>query len=187
MINYSLILVHPKSALKKIVSILLLFCLLLNIVGYHIIFSLRKGELKAEMKKALRMRANREDEIIFVFSLKEKKTISQLEWEGNDEFRLNGQMYDVIEKRVEKNKLVLRCISDNKETCLIKKFAKMNTENNSKSRLALLMQLFGSSYLATTNPDMIIRYKPVPSSIHFQTDPFPSRVRDVLTPPPQVC
>ena len=185
--NYSLLLADPRPAVKKIISILLLFSLLLNIVGYHIIFHLRQVEIKSEMKTLLRLRANSEDEIDFVFSVNDKKGISKLEWEGDDEFRLNGQMYDLIEKKIEGNKLVLRCISDEKETSLIKKFAKMNTEANSKGKLALLMQLFSSSYLPTSNTEMILGYKPVPSIIHFQADPFSSQVRDVLTPPPQVC
>jgi len=184
--NYFLNLSNPKPPLKKLASILLLLCLLLNIVGYHIIFHLRQAEIKGEMKKFLRMKANSGDEIDFVFSLNDKKAISKLEWEENDEFRFNGQMYDLIEKRIERNKLILRCISDDKETCLMKKFAKMNTENNSKGKLALLLQLFSSSYLPTSNTEMPIRYKPVPSIIHFQADPFSSQVRDVLTPPPQV-
>jgi hypothetical protein len=172
--------------LKKIVSILLLFCLILNIVGYHVIFYFRQAEIKAEMKKSLLIRAHSEDETGFSFSLNDKKAISTLDWVGDNEFKLNGQMYDVIEKKIENGKLILRCISDIKETALIKTFYQMNNESNSKRKLALLMQLVNNSYLANTNSEIVIRYKPVPPIIHPESDPLTSQVRDVLTPPPQV-
>jgi hypothetical protein len=138
------------------------------------------------MKKALRLQANNEDETTFVYSLDDKKSIEQLEWEGNDEFSLNGEMYDMIEKKIENNKLIIRCISDKKETALIKKYEKINNENNSKSKSALLLKLVSSSYLATVNAELLIKYKPVPSIIYFQCEIVSSRPLDVLTPPPQV-
>jgi hypothetical protein len=172
--------------LKKIVSILLLFCLLLNIVGYHVIFYFRQAEIKAEMKNSLLIGANSEDETCFAFSLNDKKSIDKLDWDGHDEFKLNGQMYDVIEKKIERGKLVIRCISDKKETALLESFNQMNNENNSKRKLALLMQLVNSCYLAATNSETLITYRPVPSIIHPQIDAFTSEVHDVLTPPPQI-
>jgi hypothetical protein len=173
--------------MKKIISILLLLCLLLNIIGYHLIFHLRQAEIKAEMKKVLRLKANKDDEIVFVFSLTHKKALAKLEWEDDHEFRLNGEMYDVIERKIANHKLVIRCISDKKETALIERYEKMNTESNSRDKLALLLKFFANSYLPSAPSEMIIRYKPVPSIIHPQTDNLSSQVRDVSTPPPQLC
>ena len=137
------------------------------------------------MKKALRLQANSEDETNFVYSLDDKKSIEQLEWESNDEFSLNGEMYDVIERKIENNKLIIRCISDKKETALIKKYEKINNENNSKSKSVLLLKLVSSSYLPTTNTELLIKCKPVPSIIYFRSDIVSSQPLDVLTPPPQ--
>src|SRR6185295_12150122 len=86
--------------LKKLIVIFLSVCFLLNITGYHIIFYLRQEEIKAEMRAAIRMQAYSEDETDFVFSVNDKQSMSQLEWEGDDEFSFNGEMYDVIEKKI---------------------------------------------------------------------------------------
>jgi hypothetical protein len=138
------------------------------------------------VKKSVRMNASNNDETVLVFSLKDKKSVAKLEWEDDHEFRLNGEMYDVIEKKIENNKLIIRCISDKKETELVTKYESMNRENNSRNKTALLLKFFGSTYLSTAHSEMAVRYKPVPSIIHLQADRVSSQVREVLTPPPQL-
>ena len=54
------------------------------------------------MRAAIRMQTYSEDETDFVFSVNDKQSMKQLDWEGNDEFSFNGEMYDVIEKKTEK-------------------------------------------------------------------------------------
>jgi hypothetical protein len=136
------------------------------------------------MKKTLFRKAKIEAETVLVFSLNDKYAMRRLKWEGNDEFNFDGQMYDVIEKKIGNDKLIIRCISDRKETALIKKYEKMNDENNSKNKSALLLKLINVSYLPAKNIELFISDKPIPS-LYFQSDIIPSGVRDVLTPPPQ--
>jgi len=136
------------------------------------------------MKKFLRLQSYVEDETVFTFSVDNKKALAQLEWEGDDEFMLRGEMYDVIEKKVVDGKLIIRCISDKKETALLKKFEKLSDENNSRNRFALLLKLVSSSYIVSLNEELFVEDIPVPSTIYFQTK-IPSSVRNVLTPPPR--
>ncbi len=172
--------------LKKIFAILLLCCLLLNIIGYHIIFCIRHSEIKAEMKRLLRLHANNEEQEVFAFSLNDKKALEKLEWESDDEFNLNGEMYDVIDKKILDGKLLIRCISDKKETALLKKYEKINNENNSKNKSALLLKLVSSSYISSTNTNAIIKNIPVATKVSFQSEIISSSHHEVLTPPPQV-
>ena len=172
--------------MKKLIAILLASSLFLYIIGYHFIFHLRKTELKAQMKKFLRSQPQVEDETVFVFSLDNRNAIAQLEWEGDDEFMLRGDMYDVIDKKITGGKLIIRCIGDKKETALLKKFEKLNDENNSRNRLALLLKLVTSSYIVSLNEELVIEDVFVPSIIYFQVQ-ISSSVRKVLTPPPRVC
>jgi hypothetical protein len=51
------------------------------------------------MKEAIRTQTYSEDETDFIFSLNDKQGIKQLDWEGDDEFSFNGEMYDVIERK----------------------------------------------------------------------------------------
>jgi hypothetical protein len=174
-----------KTALKKLVAILSLCCLFLNIIGYHVIFYIRQAEIKTEMKKLLLQEKSNKEQTILIFSLNDENCISKLEWEDDEEFRLNGEMYDVVEKKIEDGKLIIRCISDKKETALISKFEKMNKENNSKSKSALLIKLISSTYLPAENTEQFKKVISVPSTIDLQSKII-SRAHDVLTPPPQV-
>jgi len=51
--------------LRKLIVILLSFCFLLNIAGYHIIFYLRQEEIKSEMRAAIRLQSYSEHETDF--------------------------------------------------------------------------------------------------------------------------
>jgi len=170
--------------MKKIIAFILLVCLFFNLSGYHLFFYLRKQELKTDMKEFLRSSAINKDIEQFVFSL-DKDLVAGVEWEGENEFRLNGEMYDVVEKKVEDNKIVIRCISDKKETALLKKYEKINHEDNSKSRSALLVKLISSFYLSVANNVICINNNLALLHISFQQEIISSFRHDVLTPPPQ--
>jgi len=173
-----------KTALKKTIATSLIFCLFLNVTGYYIIFCLRQAAIKAEMKKKLCLQINTEAETVLVFPLNDKNAVNRLKWEGNDEISVDGQMYDVTEKKISNNKLVIRCISDKKETALIKKYEKMNDENNSKNRSALLLKLINVAYVPVKSIELFINYKLIPSP-YLRSEIISSEFRDVLTPPPQ--
>ena len=172
--------------LKKIFSILLLCCLLLNVLGYHIIFYIRQTEVKAEMKRSLLFHSSKEEDL-FIISLNDKKELDKLEWEGDDEFELNGEMYDVIEKKNKDGKLIIRCISDKKETALIQQYEKLNKETNSKNRSALLLKIVGHAYISPAITSISTDTKPMTAKFLFNTEIISSYCHDVLTPPPQVC
>jgi len=124
----------------------------------------------------------------FEFSLSDKAAVEKIEWEGNDEFRFNGIMYDIVEKKIENGKLTIRCITDKKETELIKKYqdiTKNNHGNSSKNKSRILQQLIGGLYTFPVNiPDAkifsseqhhFLKYIPAISSFSC----------DVITPPPR--
>jgi hypothetical protein len=175
--------------LKKLIAILLASSLLLNIIGYQLIFHLRKAELKAEMKKFLRLQPRFEDQTVFIFSLDNKKAIAQLEWEGDDEFMLRGEMYDVIEKKIADGKLIIRCISDEKETSLIKKYEALNNDmngNSPQSRSITLLKLFNSFYLPVANSFCFASVIILPQQSLSLYNNTSAGHKEILTPPPQI-
>jgi hypothetical protein len=137
------------------------------------------------MKRAIRMQAKSEEENDFVFLLSDKNAMKQLNWDGDDEFSLNGEMYDVIETRIENNKIIIRTLADKKETTLLKKYATMNRKNSSKNNSSLLLKLVSSSYIVTSNTTIFIKFSTGTSKTFFQSKISSSLVCDVLTPPPQ--
>lgn len=156
------------------------------ITGYHFFFHIRQWQIKAAVQKKLRQDINSQNTELFVFSLTKQEGVAGPEWEGDDEFRLNGEMFDVIEKRIENGKMFVRCISDKKETALLKDYERINKEGNSKRKSESLLKLMVSSFLP--EPNFAIRNKDIPSPVNipFQSEIIPSYRQDVLTPPPQL-
>lgn len=172
-------------ALKKLIVISLCVCFFLDITGYQIIFYFRQEGIKAQMREAIRMQSFSEDETDFVFSLNDKQAIGQLDWEGDDEFSFNGEMYDVIEKKIKDGKLIIRAIADKQETALLNKAKNHWSQNEKDNKVAsefyqLLQSLFHSS-----KAEEVVFIKPLVNRNHFISLPLPSQVKKIPTPPPR--
>ena len=117
----------------------------------------------------------------------DKSDIALLYWENKDEFSFNGEMYDLIEKQDEGNKLVLYCIPDKKETSLISEYQKLIQKNNHSQTTPSesLLQLITTHFMAT---DLIgLRLPDVCSNPLRYRHSFllPHTFHTVITPPPQ--
>lgn len=172
-------------ALKKLIVIPLLCCLLLNIIGYHIIFYFRQQEIKSEMKRLILTRPNSKDENDFVFSLNDKKGLARLEWDGDDEFCLDGEMYDVLEKKIENNTLIIRALADKKETALLRKANDNWKENDKSNKIANeLFQLLQSLYHHSKSDELAFT-APTQYNFNLPIKGLPLCVKKIPTPPPQ--
>jgi hypothetical protein len=111
--------------------------------------------------------------------------MAQLDWEGDDEFRFNGEMYDVIDKKIENGKLIIRSIADKRETALLNKVKDHWNQNEKSNKVAdelfqMLQSLFHSS-----KTDELVLIKPSVNRISFISLQLPSQVRTIPTPPPR--
>src|SRR6185295_5881473 len=171
--------------LKKLIVILLSLCFLSNITGYHIIFYFSQEKIKSEMREAIRMQTYSEGETDFIFSLTDKQAMKQLDWEGDDEFSFNGDMYDVIEKRTENGKLVIRAIADKQETALLNKAKDHWNQKEKNNKVAdELFQLLQSLFHSTKTEQLVL-IKPSADKISFVSFLLPLRVKKIPTPPPR--
>lgn len=134
--------------------------------------------------------ANPEPENIteFRFSLLDKVSITELQWENSHEFWYRGELFDLIEQKTENDQLVVRCINDKNESNLVKLQEKISKENqddaSSKGKSALLLKLIQSAFIVTDAP-MICDLSSKPHFFPYKAlYTFPSHL-DVLTPPPQ--
>ena len=147
------------------------------------------------MREAIRMQIYSEDETDFVFSVDDKRSMSGLDWEGNDEFRFNGEMYDVIEKKTEnarpndpvgQGKLIIRAIADKRETALLNKAKDHWNENEKSNKVAdELFQLLQSLFHSSKTEELVLN-KPSVNKIPSISTPLPSQVKKIPTPPPRV-
>ena len=132
--------------------------------------------------------ANRRSEIPSVLFFQEEN-LKSVRWEEDgNEFEMNDEMYDVIEKRVEDGKNIIVCISDKNETALIKKFEKVRDEAQGSSQTksnTILKLIFSPYFVSDLNYSFVLDNK---SNLHFLYPPsFISSInREILTPPPQL-
>ena len=178
-----------KTSMKKIVAFLLLTAFFLNIIGYHFLFQIQQHSLKVNMKEYLSLK-DIQSAIELNFSLSDKSAFSKLEWEDEKEFRMNGELYDVIEKRKENGKLIIVCIKDKKETHLVSNYDKLNKEAqgdlSSKSKSTILLNLIAGIFIQNELPVISIPgfVNKKPSTI--LDDLISSGMKEILVPPPQV-
>lgn len=100
--------------MKRTVSILLLFAVLLASLGVQVIFTLRTRQIRSEMKQLLKNAVPAENLHSFYF-----KTESEPDWvrEGK-EFKVEDRFYDVVSKEVVNGQVHYLCINDVEETAL---------------------------------------------------------------------
>ncbi|MES1218590.1 MAG: hypothetical protein ABUT20_24010 [Bacteroidota bacterium] len=176
--------------MKKSFAILLLLSLSFYITGYHLFFQMRQWQIKSAVKRKLQQDISNQNTEQFVFSLTEQKGEAIPEWEGDDEFRMNGEMYDVLERKIENGKIIVRCISDKEETRLIKEYRDISGNDfggSSKKGTVLLLKLINTLYVTGFNygyDDNLYHSRMAYRIDHTNSLAF--TVSEVLTPPPQV-
>jgi len=159
-------------------------------MGYYFAFRLRQVELKKEVHAYLKSHTN--DIHLTHFSIQLQKgqfTDERFAWENEDEFEYAGRMFDVIEKRMEGNIMVMHCLEDKKETELLRAFeeTQKSESQQGKSRTASLVQLISTLYLPVQVSSLCAISTAIPHNFNCYTASVVERAADILTPPPQNC
>ena len=137
------------------------------------------------MKMVIRMQTHSEDENDFTFSLNDKKGMAQLDWDGDDEFSYNGEMYDVIDKRSVNSTLVIRALADKEETDLVNKFDAHQRDDDRSNKIANeLFQILQTLFYSSRSDDLVC-IKPTRYNFYYLLTTLPSPVKKIPTPPPQ--
>lgn len=159
--------------------------MLFILIGHHLVFHLQQAAIKVEMRKMIRSSLSKAERETFSFSLNDQAALSKLEWEGGHEFRLNGKMYDVIEKRRENGELSICCISDDKETLLLNRLIDDWKENDRSNKIpGQLFQLLQTLFHENNSNEITLQIANAYCSL-FALDKLPLQIKKILTPPPQ--
>ena len=139
------------------------------------------------MRQFLLFSGNNEYTELLHFNVEKDGSVPGLEWEGDDEFRLKGEMYDVVEKKLEGNSMTIRCISDLKETMLLKDYEGAgkndfgNTANNKYLHwLKLATSVFTLPVSAMNGPGRCMQI----CFLSFYQTSYHVIPADIPTPPP---
>jgi hypothetical protein len=133
---------------KKIIPILLALLILLNSIGYILLYIERLANINREIRTLIN--EDYSAETITKLTLSNYEFTYLLRWKGDDEFKFKGKMFDVIKIERTQNQIIIFCIRDEKEEMLISSFEKIFKRNfssdniNSNSGISLLnVQLLG--------------------------------------------
>lgn len=167
--------------MQKLVAILLFTCLGFTLLGYHLVFSFQLASVKSEMKAFLLSQKENKDIVELSLNTEESK---ELFWENEHEFRYKQEMYDVIEKKVDGEMVVIRCISDKKETHILNEYQKNNRKNPSNSKV---VQLITAHFVIPADHSLKLPERVVNNYFKDYSSRLQNIAPTVILPPPDVC
>ncbi len=108
-----------KQLLKNLTS----FCLLLLVISHGIIqfgmFELFRADFRAEAARLIRAGVPEPGRAVFCFDKKEfENEKTPVEWKGDDEFRFEGKLFDVIRTEFKGDSVYFYCLYDEDDTIL---------------------------------------------------------------------
>ena len=149
----------------------------------------RQMALKREMKARLRSDPNQFEQTVLEFELVRGEPVApSFEWEEEeDEFRYNGSIYDVIEKKITGSLMILRCIDDKQESDIINKIEELQKKQpgNKSSEPAPMQQLLSMLLFNQHNGyEQANLFSPLHHIDHY-IESFNMIIIDIQSPPPR--
>ena len=110
-----------------------------------------------------------------------------IEWRETDkEFLLNGELYDVVRIKQKKSRRVLLCVTDEKESTILKKFERFASHDQKRSSEKANGFVKLSIPQISEIADLSIKVDPLPASFSSLMQPaLLSLVRKIFLPPPR--
>ena len=142
--------------MKKIFSIVLLALFLFNVVGYYGVYVGLRIQANSELKQKLDAEAYDEDETITIkipFALpyqQDSETFSRVD----GDFEKDGEFYNLVKQKMERDTLHVVYIKDHKEAGLfdlLTDFVQANTDAPISKKASKLMENFAKDYISVTN------------------------------------
>ena len=157
--------------------------LFIQIAGYRLFFKFRQAEIRMEVRNSLRKQIRSGDVIEFVFSQHQASGEPIPEWEGKDEFKLHGEMYDVIATEIRDGKLHVQCILDKKESRFLS-FSRELGQKQTHQKTTLLFKILSALYTTGQESELAV---PAQSTVRLfipYSATLLTRAADILKPPP---
>jgi len=119
---------------KKTISILLAILFLYSTVGFLAVHPFLSNYYKELGIREVKEITDTDEIQILVFNKWDiQNSKIDFNWIHSDEFKYNGDMYDIVKKEENENQLILYCLNDSKETKLEKDF-ECEFDNNTTNK-----------------------------------------------------
>lgn len=119
-------------------------------MGYYTAFLIKRTQLKKEMKAFIKSKAGSENTQKLVLSMDQYTT--SIDFIEENEFIYNGHLYDLVNKETSENRMILYCISDEKEEMLMETaneyFCQNHDQNSSSNKQNNILKHIIKDYLS---------------------------------------
>ena len=119
--------------MKRLAAIIAIIALLFNSMGYFVVFKAVQYSVKNEIRSLIKNRIpEKELDLIMVVGNDAAKQL-RMEWLDDNEFRLDGKLYDVVRRYVQNDTTFYYCINDRNEEQLfahLDEMVKHQSENS---------------------------------------------------------
>jgi len=167
---------------RKVFAIIAVGCLLLMNAGYIVLYYFRLAEVREEMHKEL-LSARKTELTTFIFT---SEQVAGLDWEEDNEFRYQSEMYDVLQMQTDEGKTTILCLPDRKEKELREAYANNQSPSKKESSSTVILKLLQAPFLLTAMPDVTCFYHEKECFILYHSNLISSSP-SVITPPPKEC
>lgn len=176
---------HLKIILKSLIYIGLIFSFILNSFGYIILFEQQRFEAGLEMRERIAS-SFLLDELTLI-TVDKKNDTPNLNWKDDNEFELNGKMFDVVKKSESSDSIFIYYINDIKEESIVKNLLKYyddlaNRKQNSPAQKRILHNIINFALL--NNAVSVVRRDKIISDYFAERELYDSMKLPIPTPPP---
>lgn len=141
--------------LKKYISAIMLFLLILHGSLHLFVLKIFQTQHKEQVYELISSRSYQEDIVLFKFNKYEfDKGLNYIEWTEENEFRIEGEMYDIVRKEITEDTVYLYCFYDREESNLYNSIIKVlnnliendrATTSNVTSIITLLSEFYSNT------------------------------------------
>jgi hypothetical protein len=141
---------------KKYVSLLMLVLMFFHGSLELFILKIFQAQHREEINKLIDEDLSEDELVLFNFSKDNfEKGLKHIEWVEEHEFRIEGEMYDIVRKEITSDSVYLYCYHDKKESKLysgiLKIFDRLPGNEASNTRnLAVINNLLSEFYFSTS-------------------------------------
>lgn len=176
--------------MKRAATILVLFCMVIYMGGYQLVAMGYRWELKTAMKTWLRTHRESSYHTVFSFATADGQISDpDLHWEeAGKEFSYRGNLYDIISVELHGSRATVYCVNDHAEKKLLTVISGMHARQQQSSAGAktvfqkLLLSVFELQQHTVNTATAVPARKILPQQLSKPV----SRVRDILSPPPEM-
>ena len=123
--------------------------------------------------------SNKVENIVF-------ENIAAIDWENDNEFELNGKIYDVINITESHSKISVKCISDEKEAEIIRSFQNIfQNSNDNKTENSHKINFENIKYITSEHPQFHFVHIIHSITNFYQKTFYLSQIKLVIQLPPE--